>query len=235
MSMRSLVLAALALVLLMGAAALAAPVTVSVTFAGAPEKLDGLTAYFYSSSGLAGTAGISGNATSISLEPGVYYMKVTGSKIAALLLINTTQATSYTFSFSQGFIGVNATVKGFPGSVDYRVELGGMNATTSTRYALYTVNAPSIKVFFPEQLLFPAIFGYRLKAVTVDGVNATNGFTLSTAGMHQVTAEYELSTPNLWLVAAAVVLVIVIAVLLARRRATGVRAAAQLLQSEWVE
>jgi len=235
MSMRSLWLAALALVLLASAAALAAPVTVSVTFRNAPEKLDGLTAYFYSASGLAGTAGISGNATSISLEPGVYYMKVTGSKVAVLLLVNTTQATSYTVDFTQGFIGVNATVKGFPGSVDYKVGIGGMNATTSTRYALYTFNAPSVKVFFPEQLLFPAIFGYRLKAVTVDGANATNGFTLSTAGMHQVTAEYELSTPNLWLVVGAIVLVVVIAVLLARRRATRVRAAAQLLQSEWVE
>jgi hypothetical protein len=233
--MRGLCLAALALVLLASTAALAAPVTITVTFQGAPEKLDGLTAYFYSGSGLAGTAGISGNATSISLEPGVYYMKVTGSKVAALLLINTTQATSYTLDFAQGFIGVNATVKGFPGSVDYRVELGGMNATTSTRYALYVGNAPSVKVFFPDQLLFPSVFGYRLKSVTVDGANATNGFALSTQGMHQVTVEYELSTPNLWLIIAAVVLVVLVAVLLARRRAAGVRAAAELLQSEWVE
>jgi opacity protein-like surface antigen len=235
MSMRGLCLAALALALLASTAALAAPVTVTVTFQGAPEKLDGLTAYFYSGSGLAGTAGISGNATSISLEPGVYYMKVTGSKVAALLLINTTQTTSYTLDFTRGISGVNATVKGFSGSVDYRVELGGMNATTSTRYALYVCNTPSIKVFFPDQLLFPSVFGYRLKSITVDGANATNGFALSTYGMHQVTVEYELSTPNLWLIIAAVVLVVIVAVLLARRRAAGVRAAAELLQSEWVE
>lgn len=233
--MRSLWLAALALALLAGTAALAAPVTVTVTFLGAPEKLDGLTAYFYSGSGLAGTASISGNATSISLEPGVYYMKVTGSKAVVLLLVNTTQATSYTLDFNLGFIGVNATVKGFSGSVDYRVELGGMNATTSTRYTLYAFNARPIKVFFPDQLLFPSVFGYRLKAVTVDGANATNGFALSTQGMHQVTVEYELSTPNLWLVVGLVVLVVLIAVLLVRGRAAGVRAAAELLQSEWVE
>jgi len=214
--------------------ALAAPVGVTVNFVDAPESLNGLTAYFYGSSGLATSASISNNATSVSLEPGIYVMKVTGSKTQTLLLINTTAATSYTVGYASPAIVLNVTVKGVTMPVDYTVKVAALNQTMGSKYKGYIFGVDSVTVSFPSQLLFPTIFGYQLKSITLDGVNVTNGFSVS-AGQHNIVVEYEQTGVPLWVIAAAVIVIIVIAVVASRKGGKTVTFATMLNQSKWLE
>lgn len=215
--------------------ALATPVSVTVNFANVPEKLNGQTAYFYGPSGLATSTSISNNATNVSLEPGIYVMKVTGSKIQTLLLINTTAATSYTVNYkSTSAIVLNITVKGIVVPVDYTVKVSKLNQTMGSKYQGYIFNVNSVTVSFPSQLLFPTIFGYQLKSITLDGANVSNGFTVS-AGQHNVVVEYEQTGLPLWVIAAAVIVIIVIAVIASRKGGKTVTFATVLNQGEWWE
>jgi hypothetical protein len=215
--------------------ALATPVSVTVNFENAPEKLDGLTAYFYGPSGLATSASISNNATNVSLEPGVYVMKVTGSKTQSLLLINTTATTTYTVDYTSGSaIILNVTVKGVAVPVDYTVKVATLNQTMGAKYKGYVFGVSSAVVTFPDQLLFPSIFGYKLKSITVDGTNATNGFTVS-GGQHNIEVEYEQVGLPLWVIAAAVVVVIIIAVVASKKGGKTVTFATKLNEGEWWE
>jgi len=213
---------------------LAAPVGVTVNFANAPESLNGLTAYFYGPNGLATSASISNNATSVSLEPGIYVMKVTGSKTQALLLINTTAATSYTVDYARPVIVLNVTVNGVAMPVDYTVKVSTLNQTMGSKYKGYIFGVDSVTVSFPSQLLFPTIFGYQLKSITLDGKNVTNGFTVS-AGQHNVVVQYEQTGLPLWVIAAAVIVIIVIAVIASRKGGRTVTFATALNQGEWWE
>ncbi|WP_288005793.1 hypothetical protein [Thermofilum sp.] len=213
----------------------ATPVGVTVNFTNAPEQLNGLTAYFYGSSGLATSTSISNNATSVSLEPGVYVMKVTGSKTQTLLLINTTAATTYTVDYtSRSAIILNVTVKGVAVPVDYTVKVASLNQTMGAKYKGYIFGVTGAVVTFPDQLLFPSIFGYKLKSITVDGSNATNGFTVS-GGQHNVVVEYEQSGLPLWVIAAAVIVIIIIAVVAGRKGGKTVTFATKLNEGEWWE
>jgi uncharacterized membrane protein len=215
--------------------ALATPVGVTVNFAHAPENLNGLTAYFYGPSGLATSTSINNNATNVSLEPGIYVMKVTGSKIQSLLLINTTVATTYTVDYTSGSaIVLNVTVMGVAVPVDYTVKVASLNQTMGAKYNGYVFGVGSAVVTFPDQLLFPSIFGYKLKSITVDGQNATNGFTVS-GGRHDVVVEYEQAGLPLWVIAAAVVVIIIIAVVAGRKGGKTVTFATKLNEGEWWE
>jgi uncharacterized membrane protein len=227
--------ALLALAVLLSVAALATPVTVSVSFVEAPENLNGLTAYFYGAGGLATSTSVSSNATSASLEPGVYVMKVTGSKTQTLLLVNTTAATSYTVNYtSSSAIVLNVTVNGIIAPVDYTVKVSTLNQTMGAKYRGYVFGVPSVAVTFPDQLLFPTIFGYRIKSITVDGTSVANGFTVST-GQHNIVVEYEQVGIPLWVLVAAVIAVIAIAVIAARKGSKPVTFATKLDQGEWWE
>jgi uncharacterized membrane protein len=217
------------------APALATPVSVTVNFANAPEGLNGLTAYFYGPSGLVTSTSISNNATSASLDTGVYVMKVTGSKTQTLLLINTTEATSYTVDYASIHATVlNVTVKGVIVPVDYTVKVSTLNQTMGSKYKGYIFGIRDVVVSFPDQLLFPSIFGYKLKSITVDGQNATNGFIVP-AGQHDVVVEYEQAGIPLWVLAAAVIVIIIIAVIASRKGGKTVTFATRLNEGEWWE
>jgi len=234
MSAGKLVFAAAALALLLAlSTALAAPVTVTVTFVNAPESLDGAEAYFYTSKGLAGHATVRNGTVSLSLEGGVYYMKVVGKETATLLRVDTATSTTYTVNYTDpARISVNVTVKGFPSPIDFQVTVAGANATTSSRYTTYAFGEASVAVYMPEELLFPAVFGYRLKSIQVNNQTVSNGFTLA-AGDHQVTVEYELSMPSPW--AVALIALVVVAVAFAAVRRSGPAASLVAAQTEWVE
>jgi uncharacterized membrane protein len=221
-------------VLFSTALALANPVSVTVNFYGAPENLNGQTAYFYGSGGLAASTSISNNATSASLEPGIYVMKVTGSKTQTLLLINTTASTSYTVTYTRANIALNVTIKGVSMPVDYTVKIATLNQTMGSKYQGYIFNVDSVTVSFPSQLLFPTIFGYQLKSITVDGSNVTNGFTVSN-GQHNIVVEYEQTGLPLWVIAVAVIVIIIIAVVAGRKGSKTVTFATMLYENEWLE
>jgi hypothetical protein len=214
--------------------ALAAPVSVTVNFVNIPENLNGQTAYFYGSSGLVTSNQISNNATSASLEPGIYVMKVTGSKTQSLLLINTTAASSYTMDYGRPGIVLNVTVKGVMIPVDYTVKIATLNQTMGSKYQGYIFNVDSVTVSFPSQLLFPTIFGYQLKSITLDGTNVTNGFIVS-AGQHNIVVQYEQTGLPLWVIAVAVLAVIILAVIAGRRGGRTVTFATMLNENEWLE
>jgi uncharacterized membrane protein len=214
--------------------ALATPVGVTISFINAPENLNGQTAYFYGSSGLVTSTSISNNATNVSLEPGIYVMKVTGSKTQTLLLINTTATTSYTVSYGRPGIILNVTVEGVMMPVDYTVKVATLNQTMGSKYLGYIFNVNSATVSFPSQLLFPTIFGYQLKSITLDGTNVSNGFSVS-AGQHNIVVQYEQAGIPLWVIAAAVIVIIVIAVIAGRKGGKTVTFATMLNQGEWWE
>jgi len=162
-------------------------------------------------------------------------MKVTGSKTQTLLLIDTTAATSYTVDYASGSaIVLNVTVKGVIVPVDYTVKVSTLNQTMGSKYKGYIFGVGSAVVSFPDQLLFPSIFGYKLKSITVDGQNATNGFAAS-AGQHNVVVEYEQAGIPLWVIAAAVIVIIIIAVIASRKGGKAVTFAMKLNEGEWWE
>ncbi|MCI4408902.1 MAG: hypothetical protein JHC26_07400 [Thermofilum sp.] len=215
--------------------ALATPVGVTVSFTNAPENLNGQTAYFYGSSGLVTSTSISNNATNVSLEPGIYVMKVTGSKTQTLLLINITAATSYTVNYaSSSAIVLNITVNGVIMPVDYTVKVATLNQTMGSKYKGYIFGVSSATLSFPSQLLFPTIFGYQLKSITLDGTNVSNGFSVST-GQHNVVVQYEQAGIPLWVILAAVIVIIVIAVIAGRKGGKTVTFATMLNDNEWLE
>jgi hypothetical protein len=214
---------------------LATPIGVTVNFVNAPENLNGLTAYFYGPSGLATSTSISNNTTNVSLEPGVYVLKVTGSKIQSLLLVNTTAATKYTVDYASRLaIVFNVTVKGVAVPVDYTVKVASLNQTMGAKYNGYVFGVGSVVVKFSDQLLFPSIFGYKLKSITLDGTNVTNGFTVS-GGQHNIVVEYEQAGIPLWVIAAAVIVIIIIAVVAGRKGGKTVTFATKLNEGEWWE
>jgi len=106
--------------------------------------------------------------------------------------------------------------------------------TVASGKALFTA-APAV-LTFPENLLFPAVYGYKLSKITVDGTEVVTPI-IDTVGQHTIEVTYEaagLATVEpMMLFAGAGIIIVLIAFAVSRRR--GVQSAVAALRSPYLE
>lgn len=168
-----------------------------------------------------------------------YIVKAEGDAITIFTIPANLAATTYTVNGGQL---ANVTVKvvfngpGFkPSTVAYTVSIGTYpNVTATSGKTLFTA-VPAV-LTFPENLLFPAVYGYKLLKITVDGTEVATPI-IDTAGQHTVEVTYEaagLATVEpMMLFAGAGIIIVLIALAVSRRR--GVQSAVAALRSPYLE
>lgn len=234
--MKAQALAPVALITLL-ALVLASPATLTVTLSHFP--IDFTRFYVYTSTGtLAAEGTVTGNQFSFEYDSATSYIaKVEGDKAVAIFTIPRGLTTDYTFDVRQAAnITITVTFKGpgfKPSSVTYTIVVDNyLNLTATTGKQLYA--QPPVTLLFPESIYFPAVYGYKLVNVTVDGAAAA---TINTVGAHTVEVTYEaagLATIEpLYLMAGAGIIAVLVAFLLTRR--SGVQSAVVALRSPYLE
>lgn len=222
------------------AVALASPATLTVTLTGF-GTYNFTNFWVYNEAGDFITSGsVADNQFSFEYNSATsYIVKAEGGAIAVFTIPANLAATAYTVNGSQL---ANVTVKvvfigpGFkPSTVAYMVSIGTYpNVTVASGKALFTA-APAV-LTFPENLLFPAVYGYKLSKITVDGVEVATPI-IDTAGQHTVEVTYEaagLATVEpMMLFAGAGIIIVLIAFAVSRRR--GVQSAVAALRSPYLE
>jgi len=230
--------------LVLAALALGATTQVSVNFANAPASIDGAQLYFYDSGGrLIAKATVNGTTARATIDNANSYLVKLDAKTLYALFAFPSGSSAITFNFSNA-AAINVTVKatgGFvytpSGPIEYTAAItvgtSLVNTTVSSVKTLYAT--PAVRIWLPEHLLFPSVYGFKLTGITLNGAPVENGFTISTAGSYEIEATYEFSGLPWWVFAGIAALAVLLIAALAARGRSARTAMALAEASEWLE
>lgn len=221
-------IALLVALMLLAPAALATPLNVYM-----PRNFEYESFYVYdgSSGSLLQSGSVNGAVVTINYTGSPVVLKVTGSNVTAVVAVpGNLNTDTYTPDFAQlvftvKFVG-NSIYR--PSSVMVTVSPGGLaNVTAQSSYTVL-VSVPS-RIWVPEKLYYPALYGFTLTGITVNDSSATNPFNVTSSNVYEVEVAYEptgiAALDPLVIVALAVAVFIVAVVLAARRSSPAVVAA----------
>ncbi|MEM1606080.1 MAG: hypothetical protein QXW41_07560 [Fervidicoccaceae archaeon] len=233
---------ALAVTVALAALLLASPATLTVSLANFPCNFTSFWVYS-EAGGLAASGSVSGNGFSFEYDRSASYIaKAEGDKAVAVFTVPSgvtgTQYTVTPADLAQANVTIVFIGPGYkPSVVAYTVAVPPYPNMTATSGKLLYTSAPAV-LKFPETLMFPAVYGYKLVSVKVDGTEVTQ-VTLDAAGrVYNVEVTYEAAglaavEPALLLAVVAVVIIIIAALAVMRRR--GVQSAVVALRSPYLE
>ncbi|MEZ0346476.1 MAG: hypothetical protein ABWK01_07985 [Infirmifilum sp.] len=237
--MRKIILVIMALLaVFVTASAVATPLTVNIKLTTPYTKY-----YVYTATTLAAQGNITSNTFTLNYNnTQSYLVKAVGNNTVLVFTIPSGLTTTSFNVTTVATVTFNTTFLGkwpfAPKSVQAQVAPSGApcNATVATSDVVNIV--PPAKVKLQKEVFYPAIYGYRLSAIYVNGATSTNPFNVTSSITYSVKAEYEpvgMAAIDPLVVVAVVAAIVVFAIVLAAKKGGSAAMAVKAYNSPYLE